>query len=183
MPEHKILNKIYRWRVRAGTAGVLVVLVFARPALKPLLVGIALSLIGLGIRAWAAGHLRKEKELAVSGPYRFSRNPLYLGNVVIGLGFAVGSWSWIVAAVLAAYFLIFYPVVIFEERRRMRKLFPESYGTYERSVPLFFPAPRKNGGSARTPFSRTLYRKNREFRAFLGTIVFWVLLTAKMLLV
>ena len=99
--------------------GVLGVVIFARPAWKPLLAGFGLSLLGLGLRAWAAGHLRKEKILAVSGPYRRTRNPLYLGSLLIGVAMAVGSWSWEAAAILAAYFLVFYPVVINEERKRM----------------------------------------------------------------
>jgi protein-S-isoprenylcysteine O-methyltransferase Ste14 len=180
MPDSKLLKALYRWRVRAGTFLVFAVLLFARPAWKPLVAGLAVSLAGLTVRAWAAGHLRKEKELAISGPYRYSRNPLYFGSMIIGIGFAVGSWSWIVAAILAAYFLVFYPVVIIEERARMRKLFPEAYGSYERTVPLFFPAPGKNGQTGKLPFSAALYIKNKEFRALLGTLVFWVLLTAKM---
>jgi protein-S-isoprenylcysteine O-methyltransferase Ste14 len=179
MPETRLLKAIYRWRVRAGTIGVLAVLIFARPAWKPMLAGLIVSLGGLAVRAWAAGHLRKEKELAISGPYRYSRNPLYFGNMIIGIGFAVGSWSWIVAAILAAYFLVFYPVVIMEERVRMRALFPEAYGSYERTVPLFFPAPGKNGKTEKTAFSARLYRKNKETRAALGTVIFWVLLVAK----
>ena len=182
MPDSRLLKVIYRWRVRAGTIGVLAVLIFAHPAWKPMLAGMALSLVGLAVRAWASGHLRKEKTLAISGPYRYSRNPLYFGNMILGIGFALGSWSWIVAAILAAYFLVFYPVVIMEERRRMRALFPAAYGSYEKAVPLFFPAPGKNGMDKKIPFSPALYRKNKEIRAVLGTIFFWALLVAKRLI-
>ena len=180
MTEFKLTNFICRWRVRAGTLGTLGVIIFARPAWMPLLAGFGLSLIGLGLRAWAAGHLRKEKVLAVSGPYRWTRNPLYLGSLLIGAAMAVGSWSWGAAAILAAYFLVFYPVVIIEERKRMEALFPADYETYGKCVPLFFPSFKRAPAYQNGPFSLAMYRKNKEQRALIGTAVFWIVLIARM---
>jgi len=180
MPDLKLTKFICRWRVRAGTLGVLGVIIFARPTWKPLLAGFGLSLLGLGLRTWAAGHLKKEKVLAVSGPYRRTRNPLYLGSLLIGVAMAVGAWSWGAAAILAAYFLVFYPVVIIEERKRMKSLFPVEYETYRKRVPLFFASFRKAPAYQSSPFSRALYRKNKEQRALIGTIVFWIVLIARM---
>ena len=182
MPDLKLTKFICRWRVRAGTLGVLGVIIFARPTWKPLLAGFGLSLLGLGLRTWAAGHLKKEKVLAVSGPYRRTRNPLYLGSLLIGVAMAVGAWSWGAAAILAAYFLVFYPVVISEERKRMKALFPADYETYGKRVPLFFPSFRKAPAYQNSPFSRALYRKNKERRALIGTIVFWIVLIARIYL-
>jgi len=180
MPDLKLTKFICRWRVRAGTLGVLGVIIFARPTWKPLLAGFGLSLLGLGLRTWAAGHLKKEKVLAVSGPYRRTRNPLYLGSLLIGVAMAVGAWSWGAAAILAAYFLVFYPVVIIEERKKMKSLFPVEYETYRKRVPLFFASFRKAPAYQSSPFSRALYRKNKEQRALIGTIVFWIVLIARM---
>ncbi|TRZ91389.1 isoprenylcysteine carboxylmethyltransferase family protein [bacterium] len=180
MPDLKLTKFICRWRVRAGTLGVLGVIIFARPTWKPLLAGFGLSLLGLGLRTWAAGHLKKEKVLAVSGPYRRTRNPLYLGSLLIGVAMAVGAWSWGAAAILVAYFLVFYPVVINEERKRMKSLFPVEYETYRKRVPLFFASFRKAPAYQSSPFSRALYRKNKEQRALIGTIVFWIVLIARM---
>ena len=182
MADLKLTKFICRWRVRAGTLGVLGVVIFARPAWKPLLAGFGLSLFGLGLRAWAAGHLRKEKILAVSGPYRRTRNPLYLGSLLIGVAMAVGAWSWGAAAILAAYFLVFYPVVINEERKRMKSLFPVEYEIYRKRVPLFFASFRKAPAYQSSPFSRALYRKNKEQRALIGTIIFWIVLIARIYL-
>jgi len=182
MSDLKLTKFICRWRVRAGTLGVIGVIIFSRPAWKPLLAGFGLSLLGLGLRAWAAGHLRKEKVLAVSGPYRRTRNPLYLGSLLIGVAMAVGAWSWGAAAILAAYFLVFYPVVISEERKRMKSLFPAEYEAYGKRVPLFFPSFRKAPAYQNSPFSRALYRKNKERRALIGTIVFWIVLIARIYL-
>jgi protein-S-isoprenylcysteine O-methyltransferase Ste14 len=180
MADLKLTKFICRWRVRAGTLGILGVIVFARPTWKFLLAGFGLSLLGLGLRAWAAGHLRKEKVLAISGPYRWTRNPLYLGSLLIGAAMAVGSWSWGAATILAAYFLVFYPVVINEERKRMKALFPADYETYGKRVPLFLPSFRKVPAHQSSPFSRALYRKNKEQRALIGTIIFWIVLVARM---
>jgi protein-S-isoprenylcysteine O-methyltransferase Ste14 len=174
---------LYRWRVRAGTPVAIAVILFSHPTPGTLLAGLALSFLGLAVRSWAAGHLKKEKELAVSGPYRHTRNPLYFGNIIIGTGMAVGCRSWIVWIVLAAYFLVFYPVVISVERDRMRALFTEAYAAYEKAVPALLPSFRKYEGGSAAAFDPALHRKNREFRAILGTMVFWVFLLAKMKLI
>ena len=182
MSEPKNTSPLYRWRVRAGTLTAVAVIVFARPKAVPVCAGIVLSFVGLGLRTWAAGHLRKEKRLAISGPYRHTRNPLYLGNLIIGAGMAVGSGSWIVLGVLAAYFIIFYPVVIGVEKGRMRALFADQYADYEKKVPLLVPSFGRSGTGDETAFSASLHKKNKELRAILGTLVFWGVLIVKMIL-
>jgi len=136
MFERPLFKTIYRWRVRVGSLAFLACLVLAKPTWRSVILGVGVSLLGLIIRAWAAGHLKKEKELAVSGPYRYSRNPLYLGNLVLGLSLAAGSGSAVVVIIFAVYFLVFYPVIILTERERMKKLFPDKYQEYIKHVPL-----------------------------------------------
>ena len=182
MSDRKLLESLYRWRVRAGTPTLIGVLIFARPSLQSLAAGVALSLLGLGLRAWAAGHLRKERELAVSGPYKFARNPLYLGTLIIAAGAAVAARSWWAVALLGAYFAVFYPVIVCEERDRMRALFPEIYGQYEKAVPLFIPVPGRTGQGNGGRFDGRLFLKNKELRAVLGTAAFWALMALKLLL-
>jgi protein-S-isoprenylcysteine O-methyltransferase Ste14 len=182
MSDPKNTSFLYCWRVRAGTLAAAAVIIFARPKAESLAAGMILSLIGLGLRSWAAGHLRKEKKLAISGPYKHTRNPLYLGNLIIGAGIAAGSWSWIVLSVLAAYFIIFYPVVIRVEKLRMQTLFADQYADYEKSVPLLLPRIGKSGIGDDTAFSSALHAKNREWRAIAGTAFFWALLAAKMMI-
>jgi protein-S-isoprenylcysteine O-methyltransferase Ste14 len=182
MFDRKLRERLYRWRVRAGTPALIGVLIFARPSLQSLIAGMALSLFGLGSRAWAAGHLRKERELAVSGPYRFTRNPLYLGTIIIAAGAAIAARSWWAVALLGAYFAVFYPVIVWEERARMRELFPEAYGPYEKAVPLFIPVPGRTGKGNGGRFDDRLFLKNKELRAVLGTAAFWVLMALKLLL-
>jgi protein-S-isoprenylcysteine O-methyltransferase Ste14 len=178
--EGKVERFLYRWRVRSGLVALVLTLVFAHPTARSLLLFGAFALAGLGIRAWASGHLKKDKELAVSGPYRFTRNPLYLGNLLLGAGLAAGAWSWPALVVFAVYFLLFYSATIARERRRMKELFPDGYADYKRSVPLLFPSLRRAGPSP-VRFSGRLYVMNREYRALAGTVAVGLLLLAKML--
>lgn len=173
---------VYRWRVRAGFIGILAAGILSEPDLPSFSFGIGISVLGLLLRTWASGHLRKEKELAVSGPYRYTRNPLYIGNLLLGIGVVAGSRSWIVLGIFAVYFLSFYPFIIRIERDRMVKLFPEKYREYSQKVPLFFPAFTPSFPSIGTRFSWALYGKNKEFRALAGAAVFWFVLAAKLLL-
>ena len=182
MFERPFFKAIYRWRVRAALIVFLACLVLAKPTWKSIILGTGLSLIGLFVRAWASGHLKKEKELAMSGPYRFSRNPLYLGNLILGLSLAVGANSLSVFIIFAAYFLAFYPVIILAERERMKRLFPDKYKEYIKHVPLFFPCRKPLTSGDNVKFDWRLYKKNREYRALLGGAVYWLILSARIIL-
>ncbi len=179
---HKGLQEaLNRFRVRAGLVLAIAVIVLARPSWPSILVGILICVLGLAIRAWASGHLRKERELTVSGPYRFSRNPLYLGNFLLGIGITAGARSWWVAGLFFAYFGLFYPLIIRRERERMQSLFPGQYEAYGKRVPLFFPSLKKNV-QAEGRFRWSLYRQNKEYRALYGTVLVWLVLAAKLFL-
>ncbi|MBN2207265.1 MAG: hypothetical protein JW742_07660 [Candidatus Aminicenantes bacterium] len=182
MPETRLERALSRWRVRSGPAALILILVFARPRPASLLLCCALGLAGLVVRAWASGHLHKDKKLAVSGPYRFTRNPLYLGNLLLGLGLVLGARTWPALAVFAVYFLIFYTAAVLRERRRMKELFPDDYADYRRSVPLFFPSLRRAAAASPVRFSGRLYLKNKEYRALAGFAAVGLLLLARMLL-
>lgn len=175
----EILNRV---RVRTGSFLAVAVLILARPSWTSVLWGMLVGLVGLAIRAWASGHLRKEKSLAVSGPYRYSRNPLYLGNFLLGAGIVITGRSWWVLALFALYFGAFYPLIIIRERERMRQLFPREYEEYGRRVPLVFPSLTRRNRATPVKFSWPLYVQNREFRALGGAAVFWLVLIAKMLI-
>ncbi len=143
---------------------------FARPQLKWLLCGAAIAICGLFLRAYAAGHLRKHKQLAISGPYAFTRNPLYLGSVLLAAGFSVASHSWISTVLLAAYLAIFYPVVIRREQSELKTLYGAAFVEYAAQVPAFWP--RLSPAVASTErFSWPLYRQNREYEAAIGLAV------------
>ena len=167
---------IQRWRVPLGFLCAAIFLVLAKPTPFALLSGAVVSLFGLAIRAWAAGHIRKNSRLAVSGPYAFTRNPLYLGSFILGLGFTIASGRWVLAIVFAALFLGIYFPVMRVEATTLADLFKEKYDSYKRSVPLFFPrlTPYEETSGAR--FDSSLYLRYREYRAALGLVLAWGLL-------
>jgi protein-S-isoprenylcysteine O-methyltransferase Ste14 len=155
--------------------GVLV-LVLAQPRPRALWAGAVLALLGETVRLWASGHIEKTQALATGGPYAHTRNPLYVGSLVMALGMAVASASvWVVVAV-ALYFLAFYPTVIREEARFLAAKFPD-YAAWAREVPVFFPRLRP-GGPRASHFDWGRVRKNREWRTALALpavmLILWV---------
>jgi protein-S-isoprenylcysteine O-methyltransferase Ste14 len=181
MPERGIWRLIYRWRVRISMLFVIAAILLAEPSVWSLPTGAGLTAVGLFIRAWACGHLEKEKTLTVSGPYRFTRNPLYLGSLVIGTGVVIGGRSWWILGCAVVLFLFFYPVAILSEKQKMEKLFPGQYSNYSQKVPLFLPKPWTSLPGQGIGFGWALYKKNREYRALAGSALFWIILTAKYL--
>jgi protein-S-isoprenylcysteine O-methyltransferase Ste14 len=174
---------IQRWRVPLGFLSAAVFLFFARPTPIALAAGAGVSVLGLVIRAWASGHIRKNAELATSGPYAFTRNPLYFGSFLLGLGFTVASGRWLLALLFAALFIGIYLPVMRVEASTMAQLFGGEFETYRRAVPLFFPrlTPYRHGDSAAVRFDGALYLRYREYRAALGLIIAWGLLLIKSL--
>jgi protein-S-isoprenylcysteine O-methyltransferase Ste14 len=151
-----------RYRVAAGWLLGVLVLVLARPTLASILLGLPLVVLGETARLWASGHIEKTLRLATGGPYAHSRNPLYVGSLLLALGVAVACASpWVVLAV-ALYFVAFYPAVMREEADFLRKKFPE-YGLWEAEVPLFRPR-LTPGGPRESRFEWARVRVNREWR-------------------
>jgi protein-S-isoprenylcysteine O-methyltransferase Ste14 len=154
--------------------------VFARPQAKWLFCGVGVAILGLFLRGYAAGHLRKHKQLATSGPYAFTRNPLYLGSVLLAAGFSVASHSWISTLLLAAYLAIFYPVVIRREQGELEAHYGAAFVEYAAQVPAFWPR-LSPAMVSREKFSWPLYLKNREYEAAIGLAVAMAILTIVML--
>jgi len=182
MPESGILRIIYNWRVRITMLFVILAVVLAEPESWSILMGVGLTVLGLVVRTWACGHLEKERKLTTSGPYRYTRNPLYLGNLLIGMGVVIGAQSWWVLGFAFVVFGIFYPVIILSEKKKMEELFPQDYPIYKRRVPLFFPSFFSTWAHQKTRFHWARFKKNREFRAIIASALFWLIMTAKYLL-
>lgn len=170
-----------RWRVPLGFVCAALFLFFARPTPRALMIGAVVSVLGLALRAWAAGHIRKNAQLATSGPYAFTRNPLYLGSFLLGLGFTIAAGRLLLGLAFAALFLGIYLPVMRVEASTMGQLFGRQYEVYRRSVPLFFPrfTPFRDSESATDSFDGTLYLRYREYRAALGLVAAWGLLLIK----
>lgn len=164
-------NKRLLQRVRVPLGFVLSItfLIFAEPRPLILFVGGMIAVIGLLIRAWASGHIRKNQTLAVSGPYAYTRNPLYLGSLILGVGFCVAAGVWWLALGFGALFLGVYLPVMRVEAEDLIGLFGDEYREYARNVPLFFPrfqGWKKTGAK----FDFGLYLRYREYRAALGLL-------------
>jgi protein-S-isoprenylcysteine O-methyltransferase Ste14 len=156
---------VQRLRVPGGFVLLAAFLALSTPTVDSILWGLPVSAIGLAIRSWAAGHLAKNEQLAMSGPYGHVRNPLYLGSLFLAGGVVVGSHSLWVAMVFAATFVLIYLPVIQLEEEHLRKLFP-SYAGYAAKVPSLIP--RISNGGTNSPFRPELYRRNKEWKALGG---------------
>ena len=190
--KNAFLGLMQRIRVPAGFLLGPLMLLSAKPAWNTIAIGGATAIIGLAIRAWASGHLRKNECLAVTGPYAYTRNPLYLGTLVMGAGIAISAGTLWFALLFVSLYSIIYLSVMIAEAGTMSELFPESYSEYRKHVPMLLPRITpwrgrtydgsgpllnvyKDGG-----FDLSRYLRHREYRAAVGLAVVVALLVAKL---
>lgn len=168
MPEWSRVAR--RIRVPLGFAFAVLYFWLARPTWRALALGGVLIVPGILVRALASGHVRKNQALATSGPYAYTRNPLYLGSLLIGIGFAIAARSWEVGGLLAAMLFAIYVPVIRGEEKFLREKFPE-FEEYARRVPRMLPrlVPAHIGEKTGS-FSFGLYMKHKEWNALLGAV-------------
>lgn len=160
-----LLAAVYLWR--------------ALPDWPSLMEGSVGIVLGLALRAWASGHLRKNAEVTRSGPYAYVRNPLYLGSLLVAAGFAVAARDVWLAVAMLVFFLGVYLPVIFSEEEWLRANFP-AFEEYARRVPRLWPRFR-SAGAAPGGFSRELYLQHREYNAVLGAVAMLAALVVKLL--
>ncbi len=159
---------VQRLRVAGGFLLLVTFAWLSRPTALSMSIGLPISLLGLLLRGWAAGHLAKDRDLATSGPYAYIRNPLYAGTLIAALGIVIASRSiWLAIIFTAVFFLVYLPAVELEEQH-LREIFP-GYEAYGNAVSRFLPATRWRG--ARKRFSWRLYRKNEEYKAAAGLLI------------
>jgi protein-S-isoprenylcysteine O-methyltransferase Ste14 len=172
-------DTVARLRVPSGFLLVAVFAWFSQPTAQWLAVGVPISLAGLALRAWAAGCLAKNQQLATGGPYAHTRNPLYLGTLLVAAGLVIASHSLGLGALFAAVFLFVYLPVIQLEEQHLRRLFPD-YEAYAAAVPALWPRLRPLAQKGATPFRVALYMKNQEYNAAAGFAAGLILLLWKM---
>jgi protein-S-isoprenylcysteine O-methyltransferase Ste14 len=170
---------ISRIRVPLGFVLAFFYFLYCLPTLKSLAWGSTIALIGVGIRAWASGHLHKNERLATSGPYAYTRNPLYFGSFIIGLGFCAVTRSYTVAALYVILFAVLYIPIMQKEAEHLRTVFGNDYLQYEAGVPLFFPRLKPSTRST-APFTIQQYFTNKEYNALVGYLGALALLFLKM---
>jgi protein-S-isoprenylcysteine O-methyltransferase Ste14 len=150
----------------------------AKPTWLSISLGAVVTAIGVGIRASASGHVKKNAELTKTGPYAYTRNPLYLGSIIIAAGFAIAALSiWIVILLIVMFLAIYVPVILSEESF-LRSTFSD-FDEYCRRVPRIVPriSPAYAGSGA---FSRDLYFRHREYNALVGTAAMLAALVVKL---
>lgn len=157
-----------RWRVTLGFVFAFIVLYLATPTLQTLAIGAVIAMIGESVRAWAAGHLEKSKEVTSSGPYRYTRHPLYLGSSLIGVGMAIASNHAIVVGIVIAYLALTLTAAMRSEEAHLREKFGDAYDAYA----------EKRSAPADRPFSWERALRNREHHTMLGLaaglLAFWL---------
>jgi protein-S-isoprenylcysteine O-methyltransferase Ste14 len=158
---------VARLRVPSGFLIVTAFAWFSAPTLRSLAVGFPVSLLGLALRAWAAGYLAKNQRLATTGPYAYTRNPLYLGTLLVAAGMVVASRSAYLGVLCAAFFLLVYLPAIQREEQHLRRLFPE-YADYAGAVPALWPRFQSPSAKESHGFRWPLYVQNQEYQAAAG---------------
>ncbi|CAN5815502.1 hypothetical protein BH20ACI4_BH20ACI4_14880 [soil metagenome] len=169
---------LQRFRVPLGFLFAAVFIIFARPQMTTLIIGGIVAFSGILIRAWSSGHIRKNLELAVSGPYSYTRNPLYLGSFMLGVGFTTAAGVWWLSFIFVALFLGIYLPVMRVESQELTTIFGDKYHEYAKEVPLFFPR-MTAGKKVDAKFDFQLYLRYREYRAALGWFLALAILAFK----
>ncbi len=167
-----------RWRVRTGYPVAVVFWLLAAPTPRSLLLGGIVAAVGLIVRGAAAGHLRKDQVLAITGPYAYTRNPLYFGSAFLASGFIVAGHSVIGGTLVAVYFVVFYFAVMRNEEDDLRVRFGPLFEKYAQLVPLFLPrlvnpaelAEMRDPAQAKD-FTWAQFLRNREYKAIIGTLL------------
>jgi len=141
-------------------------LIWARPSTLTLAVGGAVAFVGVLVRAWASGHISKNRKLAVTGPYAHTRNPLYFGSFLIGAGFAIAA-HWTLLLLVIAFWALVYAPTMEREKANIRERFPDAYDAYSANVPAFVPrvTPWRGEGPDEGAFDLGLYMKHGEWKA------------------
>jgi len=167
-----------RIRVPVGFTFAVVYIWLARPTRNSLIAGTLVMLPGLLLRGLASGHVQKDKQLTTSGPYAYTRNPLYLGSLMLAAGFAIAARSWWIVAVMLLMFAVIYIPVIAGEERYLRQTFAE-YDDYALHVPRMLPRFTRYGNQ-QSAYCSARYWKHREYEASIGCLVVLVVLVVKL---
>jgi len=172
-----------RIRVPLGFVFAAIFLWFARPTAQTLALSLLLVAPGVWLRGYASGYVKKNSELTQTGPYAYTRNPLYLGSMMIAFGFAAASGRWELLLALVVLFLIIYLPTILSEEQFLRATFPD-FDDYAARVPRLLPRLTVARTSAQAPvggtFSMELYRRHREYNCCIGAAAIYAALLIRL---
>lgn len=173
-----------RLRLRAVWLLIIPFYVYASPSTILLAWGAGVSTAGLALRAWAAGSIQKDRELATTGPYAHTRNPLYMGSFLLGAGVTVAGGQWVFGVAFLVFFVLVYRATVLHEVSELEARFGERYRVYKAQVPSVLPRLTAYEGepsdSPPVAFSKARYMRNREWEAVLGAAAVFGLLALKL---
>ena len=159
---------VVRRRVALGFAAAALFLLFASPSRASVFLGFGFALLGEALRTWSSGVIVKTKELSTEGPYGLVRNPLYVGNFLIGLGVAIMGGRWLFVPVFLGVFLPVYSGLVAKEEKRLLELYGEAFEEYCRAVPRFVPRSLPWPLPSAPYDAKRMLLKHREWQAWLG---------------
>lgn len=155
------LEVYIRYRSFVGMVALVVVLYLSEPSAISIGIGFFFIVFGMAFRAWSAGYISKNKELATKGPYELTRNPLYFGSFLLGLGIAIGGDNLYSYLIFLVYYFSFFPFLMIIEHRRLKKQFGEKYKKWYKTSNSFFPKIKK---VKQFNFNISYYMKNKEYK-------------------
>ena len=165
----RLYSTLKRYRVALSGLFALLLVYLSRPTPVSFLIGLPLAILGECIRTWSSGHIRKNKALAMTGPYAYTRNPLYFGNFLIGAGFvSIGNHPAVGLIFLVSFGAVYWSVIRSEEESLLRS-FGSEFSDYTRRVPRFFPT-LVSKGYLPGRFDWSLVWRHREYQAWIGIL-------------
>jgi protein-S-isoprenylcysteine O-methyltransferase Ste14 len=173
-----VIEIIIRYRSFVGILCLIALLYLAEPSPVSVAVGFFFIIAGMFFRAWASGYINKDKELATDGPFSLTRNPLYFGNFVLGLGIAIAGNNEYSYGIFFGFYLLFFPFLMVVEHKRMKEKFGEAYEKYAENLHSFFPKIKK---IKRGEYNISYYMKNREYRVLYFSLFVIAIMILKVL--
>ncbi len=167
-----------RYRSFIGIVSLLATIYVAKPNAKSIAIGFFFIMLGTFFRAWSSGYINKNNELATEGPYSLTKNPLYFGNFILGIGIAIASNSLYGYIIFSVYYFIFFPALIIMENNRMKAKFGKKYEEWSKGLNTFFPSIKKINFSG---FNISYYMKNREYKVIYFSLFIVITLIFKAL--
>lgn len=166
--KNNLVEYFIKYRSFIGIVCLIVLLYLSDPSPVSVAVGFFFIITGMFFRAWSSGYIHKDMELATKGPFALTRNPLYFGNFVLGIGIAIAGNNIYSYLIFFVFYLMFFPFLMFIEHKRLKKKFGKAYEEWSKNSNTFFPKIKRLKGLG---FDISFYMKNKEYRVLFFSLV------------
>lgn len=174
-----VVEVIIKYRSFAGILCLVAILYFSDPSPRSIAVGFFFIVVGMFFRAWTSGYINKDEQLATKGPYSLTRNPLYFGNFILGLGIAIAGNNLPSYIIFFAFYMLFFPFLMVLEHRRLKRKFGEPYKEWYKKSHSFFPKLKR---VRERDFNISFYMKNKEYRVLYFSLFIIAIFIVKVLI-